>query len=117
MQTFMNSDGNQSVTVTDIKMPFWSMVKFMVKAVLASIPAMVILWLIGIGLTVAAYLLIGSVGLMAQQTQSSAASTPVVSASPSPSATPVRRVLALETPEPTPEATPAPTPTPEETGN
>jgi hypothetical protein len=36
------------VTIVDIKMPFWSMVIFMVKATLASIPAMIIigmLWL------------------------------------------------------------------------
>lgn len=36
-----------SVVVTDIKMPFGSMVVFMVKAVLASIPAFIILFLLG----------------------------------------------------------------------
>ena len=33
----------QKVSIVDIKMPFWSMVVFMVKAALASIPAFIIL--------------------------------------------------------------------------
>ncbi len=37
-----NNDINQ-VSIVDIKMPFWSMVVFMVKAALASIPALIIL--------------------------------------------------------------------------
>ena len=38
---------NQDVVVTDIRMPFISMVIFMVKWVIASIPAMIILFLVG----------------------------------------------------------------------
>jgi len=34
---------NNEVTVVDIKMPFWSMVVFMVKWAIASIPAILIL--------------------------------------------------------------------------
>ncbi|CRI63862.1 hypothetical protein [Thiocapsa roseopersicina] len=34
---------NNRVTVVDIQMPFWSMVAFMVKAAIASIPAIIIL--------------------------------------------------------------------------
>ncbi|MDK2779469.1 MAG: hypothetical protein KYX62_17630 [Pseudomonadota bacterium] len=34
------------VVVTDIQMPFWSMVFFMVKAVIAAIPAIIILTII-----------------------------------------------------------------------
>ena len=34
---------NNRVTVIDIQMPFWSMVVFMVKAAIASIPAIIIL--------------------------------------------------------------------------
>ena len=34
---------NNEVTVVDIKMPFWSMVIFMVKAAIAAIPAVIIL--------------------------------------------------------------------------
>ncbi len=34
---------DNAVTIVDIKMPFWSMVVFMVKATLAAIPAMLIL--------------------------------------------------------------------------
>jgi len=38
---------NNNVTIIDIKMPFISMVIFMVKAAIASIPAMIILSIIG----------------------------------------------------------------------
>jgi hypothetical protein len=41
----MNND-KQEVVVTDIHMPFMSMVVFMVKWVIASIPAMIILVII-----------------------------------------------------------------------
>lgn len=34
---------NQKVIVIDFNMPFWSMVKFMIKWVLASIPALFII--------------------------------------------------------------------------
>lgn len=34
---------NKEVVVTDIKMPFWSMVVFMIKWAIASIPAFIIL--------------------------------------------------------------------------
>jgi len=36
----------EKIVVTDIRMPFWSMVLFMVKWVFASIPALVILSLL-----------------------------------------------------------------------
>ena len=42
-----SKSNNQNVTITDIKMPFGSMVEFMVKWVIASIPAFIILFLIG----------------------------------------------------------------------
>ena len=42
---------NNEVTVTDIKMPFFSMVIFMVKWVIASIPAFIILFVLGTMLT------------------------------------------------------------------
>ena len=38
---------SNEVTITDIKMPFLSMVIFMVKAAIASIPAFIILSVIG----------------------------------------------------------------------
>ncbi len=41
-----NSNPNQ-VTIVDIKMPFMSMVVFMVKAAIAAIPAALILAIIG----------------------------------------------------------------------
>jgi len=43
----MNEEESQSVVVTDIRMPFLSMVLFMVKWVVASIPAFIILSVIG----------------------------------------------------------------------
>ncbi|MGF7161809.1 hypothetical protein FHS85_003450 [Rhodoligotrophos appendicifer] len=51
---------HREVVVTDIKMPFWSMVRFLVKLAIASIPAMIILWLIGMALFAA----IGLTGLV-----------------------------------------------------
>ncbi len=41
------ADSSQEVTVTDIKIPFWSMVVLMVKWALAAIPAIIILVMIG----------------------------------------------------------------------
>ena len=43
----MDSDNYQKVTITDIHMPFGSMVAFMVKWAIASIPAMIILFIFG----------------------------------------------------------------------
>ena len=42
----MESRGSE-VTVVDIKMPFWSMVVFMVKWSIAAIPALLILVVLG----------------------------------------------------------------------
>jgi len=39
----MLSGNSKDVVVTDIRMPFWSMVVFMVKWAIAAIPALVIL--------------------------------------------------------------------------
>jgi hypothetical protein len=38
---------DNEVVVSDIKMPFWSMVVFMVKLAIAMIPAMIILTAVG----------------------------------------------------------------------
>ena len=43
----MESDTQHEVVVTNIKMPFWSMVVFMIKWALATIPAMIILGIVG----------------------------------------------------------------------
>jgi hypothetical protein len=42
----MDSQRNE-VTIVDIKMPFWSMVIFMVKWAIAAIPAILILVVVG----------------------------------------------------------------------
>ncbi len=47
----MNDETSRRVIVQDIRMPFLSMVIFMVKWVIASIPALLILWLIAATLT------------------------------------------------------------------
>lgn len=43
----MDDNNTNRIVITDINMPFWSMVMFMVKAAIASIPAFIILSLIG----------------------------------------------------------------------
>jgi len=43
----MNNTEDRRVTIVDVKMPFLSMVVFMVKASIASIPAFIILSIIG----------------------------------------------------------------------
>ena len=43
----MSEQNTQSVVVTDIRMPFWSMVVFMIKWAVAAIPAIIILAVIG----------------------------------------------------------------------
>jgi uncharacterized membrane protein (DUF4010 family) len=40
------------VAIVDVHMPFWSMVIFLVKVSIASIPAMIILYLIGMLLSI-----------------------------------------------------------------
>lgn len=39
----MAENNKQEVVVVDIDMPFWSMVRFMIKWVIASIPAFIVL--------------------------------------------------------------------------
>lgn len=41
------SNNKQEVIVTDIQIPFWSMVVLMVKLAIASIPALIILSILG----------------------------------------------------------------------
>ena len=43
----MENSNISQVNIVDVKMPFWSMVVFMVKWVIASIPAFIILTIIG----------------------------------------------------------------------
>lgn len=50
---------SSSVIVTDIDMPFWSMVSFMVKWAIASIPAIIILALIVVGVPIFLRVLFG----------------------------------------------------------
>ena len=56
-----SKSNSQNVTITDIKMPFISMVEFMVKWAIASIPAFIILFLIGF--IVAGLLGVGAISL------------------------------------------------------
>ncbi len=51
----------QKVVVTDIRMPFWSMVVFMVKWVFASIPAMIIFSLVAGVIMMVLSLLFGTI--------------------------------------------------------
>ena len=47
----MDNENFTRVVVTDIRMPFWSMVRFMVKWAIAAIPALIILAVIGAALS------------------------------------------------------------------
>ena len=53
------ADSTHEVVVTDIKIPFWSMVVLMVKWALAAIPAIVILIVIGAVISAALGALLG----------------------------------------------------------
>ena len=46
MEKLVENNTSNEVNIVDIKMPFWSMVVFMVKAAIASIPAIIILAII-----------------------------------------------------------------------
>jgi hypothetical protein len=54
-------DTRQRVIVTDVDMPFGSMVVFIIKWTIASIPALILLWLIFIAVFVVLGLIFGSV--------------------------------------------------------
>lgn len=56
----MDNNAPSQVSIIDVRMPFWSMVVFLVKLVIASIPAMFILAIIG---TVISVLVAGVVGV------------------------------------------------------
>jgi hypothetical protein len=60
----------QRVVVTDVRMPFWSMVQFMVKWAIAAIPAMIILVLVVVASTAFVS------GLVASLTHSQRSTTP-----------------------------------------
>lgn len=55
----MDTENNNQVVITDVKMPFTSMVIFMVKAAIAAIPALIILTILG---TITAVVLGGILG-------------------------------------------------------
>lgn len=57
----MDQESQRQVVVTDIRMPFWSMVAFMVKWVIASIPAFLILGVLWV-LLMAVFNLLGRMG-------------------------------------------------------
>jgi hypothetical protein len=58
----MNNEIEKRVVVTDINMPFMSMVIFMVKWVIASIPAFIILSILGAVVTGVLSTFMGSLG-------------------------------------------------------
>ena len=57
----MGSENTTQIVVTDIRMPFWSMVVFMIKWAIAAIPALIILAIIG-GIATA---ILGGLSMMA----------------------------------------------------
>ncbi len=56
------SESPRNVVVTDIRMPFWSMVMFMVKWAIAAIPALLLLAIIGLGIAVLSMALLAPIG-------------------------------------------------------
>lgn len=58
----LSEQGTGQVVVTDIKMPFWSMVTFMVKAAVAAIPALLILLFSGFGFVVIGIVILAAFG-------------------------------------------------------
>ena len=56
------ADEPREVTVTDIRIPFWSMVVLMVKWALAAVPALIILIAIGGAISFALHALFGGAG-------------------------------------------------------
>ena len=59
----MSGETSQEVIVTDINMPFWSMVRFMIKWAVASIPAIIVLMLLFSVLTAVVSGLLGGMGM------------------------------------------------------
>lgn len=53
------SDDRREVVVTDIEIPFWSMVVLMVKWAIAAIPAVIILFVIAAVLSIAVGMIFG----------------------------------------------------------
>jgi len=60
----MDNSNNNQVTIVDIKMPFMSMVVFMIKAAIAAIPAFLILSLIMMSMSVLLSTIFGGGGGM-----------------------------------------------------
>lgn len=58
------ADNTQEIVVTDIRIPFWSMVVLLVKWALAAIPAMIILLVIGMILSMIVAAFFGGMGGM-----------------------------------------------------
>ncbi|MBE0612354.1 MAG: hypothetical protein IH604_01680 [Burkholderiales bacterium] len=54
------AEDKREVVVTDIKIPFWSMVVLMVKWAIAAIPAVIILMLIGLLVSVVLSMVAGA---------------------------------------------------------
>jgi len=63
----MENSSNSTVTIVDIKMPFMSMVIFMIKAAIAAIPAFLILSLIITGISVLLSAIFGGGAMMMSQ--------------------------------------------------
>jgi len=59
----VNTGNNRNVVVTDIRMPFGSMVIFLVKLALASIPALLIIWAVMFAFVAILMLLFGGMGI------------------------------------------------------
>lgn len=63
----MENNSVNQVTIVDIKMPFMSMVAFMIKAAIAAIPAFIIVSLIITGISIVLSTIFGGASMMMPQ--------------------------------------------------
>lgn len=72
-----------SVVVTDVQMPFWSMVVFLIKLAFASIPAIIVVWTVTGLIVLATFTGLSGLGYALNQ-----AAAPAPTATPTPAASP-----------------------------
>lgn len=99
MLNLQSPPDRERVVVTDIRIPFWSMVRLLFTMAIASIPATILIFGLLVGLIIASTLFLGSVrslvGTMAAQATPSPTAMPI--------ATPATRLShRIDAPTPTP---------------
>lgn len=107
------TQNNNEVIVTDVRMPFWSLVKFLVKLAFAAIPAIIIINIVTALIIGAMIALVSAMGLglaALSNAQQPAKATPAPLAQPTPKITSTPRPTPTTEPTPSQDATPEPAP-------